>query len=166
MMVQLRIATIICNLPSRNKVKRVPSQRPPKPDKEVAMQLSAHNLIHHEGVLRCVACKASCTYSSSTSWNLINSSCHPAIIHRRTQPIIIPEPIIIGNKVSHVTHKMRSFKGIKFCNDCGFMATKRMKSLTAPCVGIMGRTVHGTKVLEAIQNHNFPPGVTRWPEDS
>ncbi len=164
--VQIRLATIVCNLPTRSKAKRLPTQRVPKPDKEVAIALSAHNFISHKGILSCVACKARTTLNSSTSWNLIRSECLPAIIHRPNQPIIIPEPIVIGKKVSHASHHLRDFRGIKFCNDCGFLATQKMKGLAAPCVGPMGRTAHGTNVLKAIAEHKVPPGVTRWPDDS
>ena len=163
---QLRLATIVCNLPRREKQKQMPPIRPPKPSKEQAIANSKHKLVVKESSVVCEVCLSKCNYNSASVWDFIASNCYPAFAHNPCTPIVINGLVRIGNKISHVSHILYSYRGVKYCSQCGYMAQKLMKSLAKPCHGLAGRSVHGQRILDAINSNTLPPGLDEWPEDN
>ena len=87
--IQLRLATILCNPPSRDKPKKVAKDKLARIALDTAIELSQHSLYSENGVLKCCVCMAQASTSSPIRWIFFNSDCHPAKVHSITQPIIV-----------------------------------------------------------------------------
>ena len=74
-----------------------------------------------------------------------------------------PKPDLPDDSVLTVQCAHSSYKGVKYCAACGFLAQRRMQSLIKPCNGSDARSLHGQRVLDAIAAQELPPGVTHWP---
>ena len=163
-LVQDRLATVILHLPQRKKVKQVHVPKPVPLSKEQAIARSQHCITVEQDTVQCSACLSQCCINSSCFWEFIKSQCNPAKRPSSFSNIGINGPIRVGNRVSHDSHSIYSYRGIKYCSGCGYMAGAVMRELSKACKGVQGRTVHGQRVLDAIAANIFPPGVSEWPE--
>ncbi len=165
-LIQLRIATIVCNLPKRNHKKPVCHSYIPTPGKltkEQAMANSEHLLRTTEMVVQCSECLSTVHLNSPDFCAFLRTPCIPAVRSHACNVSIVGQ-IRIRNQESHPSHDMYSYRGIQYCNKCGYMVKRRMQNLIKPCNGSNHRSVHGQRVLESIAKHELPPGVECWPD--
>ncbi len=121
-LIQLRIATIVCNLPKRNYRKPVCHSYNPtsgKLTKEEAMVNSEHLLRTTEMVVQCSECLPTVRLNSPDFYAFPRTSCVPAVRTRTCNNVSIVGRIRIRNQESHPTHDMYSYRGIQYCNKCG-----------------------------------------------
>ena len=163
--IQNRLATIITHLPNRKRIKSNPVPTPAKESKEQAMAKSEHKLTTSGAVVRCSVCLSQCNFNSTCFWEFIKSKCKPAESPSTFNVISINGQVRVGNISSHISHSMFSYRGIKYCSYCGYMAGSLMRSLKQQCKGVQGRTDHGQRVLDALASGILPPNVTAWPDD-
>ena len=163
-LIQLRLATIVCNLPKRNIKKSIShgyNPTPGKPSKEQAMANSEHLLRTIEMVAQCSECLSMVHLNSPDFYAFLRTPCIPAVRSHACNVSIVGQ-IRIRNQESHPTHDMYSYRGIQYCNKCGYMVKRRMQNLIKPCNGSDRRSVHGQRVLESITRQELPPGVDCW----
>ena len=70
--------------------------------------------------------------------------------------------VVTGKHVLHASHALRVFRGLYYCNRCGYYASKAPTRLKLPCEGF-GRT--GRAVLARIHSGVLPPGLANWPDE-
>ena len=97
-----------------------------------------------------------------------------AAIARSTnmRPLSIPihtavtGPVHVGNKVTHSTHVLMKYRGLIYCNACGYVATGQMRKLATPCDLPRPTNVAGDKVLASIRRADLPKSLAmkEWPE--
>ncbi len=162
--VQHRLATIITHLPKRKQTKSYPVPKPLIDKKEQAMAKSEHNLSTCGVIAKCSKCLSQCNLNSGSFWEFIKSKCTPAHSPSTFNAIAIQGQVRMGDALSHVSHPMFSYRGIKYCGQCGYMAGKLMRSLKLQCKGVQGRTIHGQRVLDSLAANLLPPNVTTWPD--
>ena len=162
--IQNRLATIITHLPNRNRTKDKPLPKPPKASKDQAVAESEHQLSVEKMVVTCSVCLSKCNINSTCFWEFIKSKCSPANKPSQHNVIAINGQVRVFNNISHTSHSMFSYRGIKYCGLCGYMAGEKMRSLKQQCKGIHGRTAHGQRVLDAIAANILPPNVSAWPD--
>ena len=162
-LIQNRLATIITHLPNRKRNKQVHVPKPVSISKESAIARSKHCITVVQNTVQCTKCLSQCSMNSSCFWEFINSACNPARKPSYFNNIAIEGSVRVGNIVSHSTHKMYSYRGIKYCGACGFMAGAVMRALKNECKGVKGRSTHGQRVLDAIASGLLPPNVSEWP---
>ncbi len=162
--IQLRIATIICNLPNRKLTPKLCHDfAPPKPNPLAQAKASTkHDLCVTASVAQCLKCLSKVHINSNKYIAFLKAPCKPAQFTSTHTAKIIGQ-VTIRNKSTHISHNMHDFKGVKFCAACGFIAQRRLQSLIKPCNGSDARTTHGQRALDAIAAHELPPGVTCWP---
>ena len=163
--IQLRIATIVCNLPKRKHVsKQWHDFAPPKVNPITQAEADTeHNISVTTSVAQCSKCLSRVHIKSATYIAFLKAPCKPAQFTDEHTASIIGQ-VTIRNQTTHITHNMHSYKGVTYCAACGFLAQRRMQSLIKPCNGSDARTMHGQRVLDAIAAQQLPPGVTHWPD--
>ncbi len=166
--IQLRLATIVCNLPRRQYKKSINHGRAPVLDrntKDQAMAKSEHSLSTTNMVVQCSECLSKVHFNSPHFHEFMRSPCTPVNVHTNKRICVsIIGQIRIRNQMSHPTHDIYSHRNIQYCNKCGYMVKRRMQNLIKPCNGSDRRSIHGQRVLEAIARHELPPGVNFWPD--
>lgn len=162
--IQLRLATIICNLQYRRKVQDDKSIKVPKPTIEQMLTVSKHFVNLDRGQYRCALCKASVGAKDPTLPDFLLADCLHTKAGNINQPSRIRIPMRIGKGVTHVTHNLYNYKGIIYCQTCGYTASQKLRGLALECTRV--RTAHGKIVIDRISKDKFPPGVDRWPDDA
>ena len=122
-----------------------------------------HNISVTASVAQCSKCLSKVHIKSAAYIAFLKAPCKPAQFTDNHTASIIGQ-VTIRNKTTHITHNMHSYRGVKCCAACGFIAQRRMQSLIKPCNGSDARTIHGQRALDAIAGHQLPPGVTHWPD--
>ncbi len=137
-----------------------------KETKEQAFAKSEHILRTVNMIVQCSRCLSKLRFNYSADlFKFVRSLCNPAIKHDyHSSSMSITGQIRIGNQSSHPSHDMYSYKGIQYCNKCGYMVKRRMQNLIKPCNGSDRCSTHGQRVLESITRHELPPGVEAWPD--
>ncbi len=68
-----------------------------------------------------------------------------------------------GNRVTHHSHKLYSYRKLVYCNTCGGRDCRlgmiKLGSQRQPPEG------YGLASLEALKEGRLPPGLTRWPDE-
>ena len=70
----------------------------------------------------------------------------------------------LGNKPIHHTHDMYIFRGLSYCNRCGYIATNQVRALSDRCVEPRR---NGKNVLKHIREGKVPPStkLAKWPDE-
>ena len=134
-LIQMRLVTIIQNLPSRPK----PIVKPVKVTKytlEHCATLSSHKIVFSKGKMHCTKCLATVLVSNRVARDWLTTSCHPVSTTDllRPQPMGILPTYVIGVNGTH--DMFRFYKdGVlcKFCNRCGSVAGDRLLKLARRC---------------------------------
>ncbi len=162
--VQNRLSTIITHLTQRKRPKHFQAPKPAPITKEQAIARSEHSITVVQNTAQCSQCFSQCSMNSTCFWEFIKSKCNPAKKPSSLSNIAIDGPVRVGKQVSHASHKMYVYRGIKYCGGCGYMAGALMRALTKACKGVQGWTIHGQRVLDALAAGILPPYVSEWPE--
>jgi len=71
---------------------------------------------------------------------------------------------MIGKTSTHPSHKLRLYKGLIFCNNCGnFTQGKFLKNLNQSCEA---EKSHGKAAKKRISEGKLPQGVDQWPSEN
>ena len=131
--IQLRIGTIVCNLPKRQHKKSINHGYAPtqgKETKEQAFAKSEHTLCTVSMIVQCSRCLSKLHFNSPNLFTFVRSPCNPAIKHDcHSDSMSITGQIKIGKQVTRSSHDMYSYRGIQYCNKCGFSVKRRIQTL-------------------------------------
>ena len=70
--------------------------------------------------------------------------------------------IFIGNRVTHISHKLFRYRGLVYCNRCGSRSVHKLYKLGDPCEPATG---YGKTNLDRIRLGLLPYNLNKWPED-
>ena len=161
--IQLRFATIICNLPHRQKAHHLKAVKVLPTSFEVLFNSSAHTLSEDEGVLRCASCKSSIHINSSNVKQFLTSDCINHVPLSKYRPSKVGPPIRIGKQVTHHTHSLYNYRGFIFCNSCGFTGRAKLHKLAAECTH--HKTSYAKELLGKLAKGKLPRWLNKWPDD-
>jgi hypothetical protein len=70
----------------------------------------------------------------------------------------------LSNKAIHHTHDMYIYRGLSYCNRCGYIATNQVRALSDQCVEPRR---NGQNVLKHIREGKVPPSLKlgKWPDE-
>ena len=93
----------------------------------------------------------------------INNACVPRPFFVQNLPIRhrVPRNITFqrGSKVTHPSHRLVVYRGLLYCDRCGYLSVSRTDRLAAPCMSIEEQ-VRGN--LEALRLDALPKHVRSW----
>jgi len=161
--IQLRFATIICNLPHRQKVYNPKVVKVQPTTLEVLYNSSAHTLSEDGALFRCAACKSSININNNKVRQFLSSECKDNVPNSKYRPSKIGLPIRIGKQITHQTHALYNYRGFIFCNSCGFTGQCKLHKLVAECNHT--KTNYAKDLLGRIAEGNLPRWLHAWPDD-
>ena len=104
------------------------------------------------------------------NWKLNFSFCFSVLMPPRPcreylsiddRPIPIPyEEVHLGNKCTHVSHKLMKFRGLVYCGKCGMRGTTQLQKLGSACAP---PTQYGRDSLAKLALGLLPPSLKSWP---
>ena len=78
------------------------------------------------------------------------------------RPIPIPyEDIHMGNRTTHVSHKLMRYRGFVYCSKCGARSQLKLVGLSQACAPSPDPNSHGRRTLRAISEGRLPYGIKR-----
>ena len=163
-LIQKRLATILSNLPHRDKPLRKKPRAAPavvKPDLNHLISESQHNIAVVGPRLRCRDCLSSFHQKDPSCKQWL---CAPCVKPHddREMPVRIIDVFHIGNQVTHVSHELYSFKALVYCKLCGSYArASRLVNLAKECT--KHPTDAGQCVLDSIASGVMPGANFDWP---
>ena len=167
--IQLRIITIIKNLPERKRKETVLSEKELKPTIDEIVENSKHTLVHENGRYNCTVCNSSFKSTDKLFKEWVGSPCTdfhmpPAFNYSHSKPAPINCKFMhVGNQFIHHSHRIHTYKGFVYCGKCGYKkGDNQVRMLAKPC-GPPGSS--GLRNLEAIRLGRLPPGMLEWPDE-
>jgi hypothetical protein len=160
---QRRFIDIIQSLPKRNYSKLSPIINTPPIPLEDYYQTSQHHIKDASNRLTCNNCYN--TISKNLPKQQLIDFCRTSCSHpfERAGPTPIGT-VKIGKTSTHQSHKLRLYKGLIFCNNCGnYTQGKLLKSLNQPCEEVKP---HGKSAKKRISQGNKPYGLNQWPAEN
>lgn len=165
--IQKRLATILLNLPPRQREKEEKSMPVPRMKLDDLLANTSHNVVNLVNRIRCTKCLNSFSLTDPACKAWLQLSCSPAgvsicSLNPTHAPKPLTEPIHIGNQVSQMSHKMASYRGFIYCTQCGSRAGEnQIRNLAKQCAP---PTNTGEYTLKCISDGRLPPGLTAWPD--
>ena len=128
---------------------------------------SPHQRIALDDGYLCSACCQHMPFGSGLK-QLLASECKPqlpvknCLLLSQWRPTKLQSGVVLtlGRHVVHATHSLVCYKGLWFCDCCGYFATHLPRWLVAPCAP---RTITGQSTLRAIHKDQLPQGLPDWP---
>ena len=160
--IQHRLATIIMNLPERQKFTSVRTQLETKQSLDMKILESQHNISRTGDRITCHVCHNSFTSGDPSLQQWLTSTCTAMPITCRPTPID-NSSIHVGNLNIHHSHKLNVHRGLVFCCKCGSRSGNFLKNLAAPCAP---PTDYGKVSIAALMEDRLPPKLTCWPDGS
>ena len=157
-LIQKRLASIVCHLPNRPKVPRVPPVPRPRVSLEDLFHTSSHIFLPADfplshfiqrGRLTCASCRSSCSIKSNRLKEFLTGPCDPlrvqeaAPFHR-----ILGGTISLNGIQSHPSHVLQIVNKHFVCMACGKKNAQRLYHLKEVCKP-RRLTAYGTAVLKA-----------------
>ena len=160
--IQKRLANIIMHLPARehNDIKP-PSNSVAKISIDELLCSTKHSISRSGNRFFCVACKNNFRKDDPGLRPWLSSSCslhNPRDYHK---PIRVTEAIHIGNSTSHHSHSLYNYRGVIYCNKCGYFGVKQFQHLAKQC---QAPKLAGIRFLNCIEKGLMPVGISEWPE--
>ena len=157
--IQLRIVTIIQNLPPRQRKQTISSQKELKPKLDDMIINSHHISVQkNQGRYCCKICSNSFHVKEKPFEDFVNSPCTyfsmSSFYHSRPEPL--PNTCLhVGNQFIHHSHKLHTYKGLVYCCRCGYRkGANQDRRLAKPC---SPAGTNGILNLEAIRKGELPP---------
>ncbi len=156
-LIQRRLASVICHLPSRPKVPRLKPIPRPSVTFDDMFHMSSHTFLpinstfswlSRFGMLSCACCHASCSTKSNRLKAFLTGTCNPVRVQGSTQRFL-SGTISINGAHSHPSHKLQISGSYYVCVACGFKASKRLYNLKDPCLP-QRRSSYGDTMLKAL----------------
>ena len=162
--IQSRLVVIISNLPHRkkfdiDKISLVKEKVVRTPLDEMVIQ-SAHNICNNGKRLKCRDCLNSFRHDDPSCKAWLTAPCVKPLEDTNV-PVPIQDTFHIGNRNTHVSHDIHSFRAFIYCKKCGSYAGKKLVYLANQC---QPPTTAGQRVLDSISAKELPPGVDHWPD--
>lgn len=126
------------------------------------MDISQHSVQQFGDRYVCLLCQRASHKAAKNAAAFFASKCteQTSFYYSHVRKII--GSVQIGAAKTHPSHNLSSYRGLVFCNKCGFYATKVIKGLAIRCTNTP--TAHGNNTLEKPKADRFPPGIHEWPE--
>ena len=161
--IQKRLATIGMYLPERRKKPEAVAERVLPKKRDQLLSETSHSIVMKNDRYYCAVCKNSFRIKDPSMKHWLALQCKaPSESLDTHKPVKLNASIHIGNRVTHSSHYLCSFRGVVYCNTCGARAgSNQIRHLGTQCEP---PTAGGLIVLRAIANGQMPPGVTEWPE--
>jgi hypothetical protein len=161
--IQHRLATIIMNLPSREKSK--PVQKSPIERIAISTMLETTSHVIHvdedAGRAKCARCHSSFKLKDPNLRAWLNCKCE-CIGTPADRPTKVPlGELHVGNQRAHSSHNLYRFRGLSYCFRCGMRGVTKFHKLAHPC---QPPTDFGNATRRALQEGNLPPKLYSWPE--
>jgi len=161
---QRRFIDIMQSLPKRNYFSKLSPiiNLPPVPLEDY-FQTSQHHIKDACNRLTCKYCYN--TISKDLPKQQLIDFCKTTCTHpfERAGPTPIGT-LKIGKTSTHQSHKLRIYKGLIFCKNCGsYTQGQLLKALSQPCEE--GRA-HGKSAKKRIYEGNKPYGLKQWPAEN
>ena len=169
--IQLRVATIMCNLPHRPRLQLPKPPAPPQVSWEDLMSVTMHQIRHDtsNNRLTCLTCFGATPHRSAGARAWLTAACVVPV--RSMAPVRVLLPLVVGHQCTHDSHKLYNMRGVIFCMLCGNTAGKTIKELAKPCPNINGgaRKPHGQTIVRQLSEGRLPVHVRRtygdWPDE-
>ena len=173
--IQARAVIILSHvMQGRARVAAAPKQ--PRPQLQTlaasAMQ-SQHCVTALAGILQCTRCLQRSPARAKGIREWLRTSCCPdrsmlrSITVGTTKPAALsPGTVVhVGKRELHTSHSLHVFRGLYFCQMCGYTASLKAQNLVKPCSG-PGPEAEGIKRAIRIRQGKLPSGLTQWPNDA
>ena len=136
----------------------------------VAVLGSQHKFTLFSGSARCYICFETAPRMRSHLLDWLASPCKVdvslanAFFSGRQRPAKLPlhRPIPVGRQVAHESHSLCVFRGLVYCNSCGYYAHKKMQHLAEPCSVSPEDKAAVLRVLN-FRRGKLPSGMADWP---
>ena len=171
-LIQARAVSILIHLAEGNKGR-------PKTDSKKVKALAAispgglalaskHSLVMVAGSWHCSKCLRHMYQGSPELFAWFASDCDPGegeSVSRRVgllRPSSLPEGVDVyaGRHQLHQSHALAVFRGLYYCQHCGYYASSAPKRLKLPCVGFSSQ---GRATIARIRGGLLPSGLSCWP---
>ena len=161
--IQKRLTTIAMYLPERTKSEVAPKPSPvPRVNRDVLLLNTTHSITICNDRYTCTVCKSSFKYTDPSCKHWLSVQCSIPLVQDAIHiPICFPNQVHLGNRISHVSHSLCSYRGLIYCKTCGSRTgNNQLRNLGAQCEP---PGTAGAKLLRAINAGKMPHGVIVWP---
>ncbi len=140
-LIQKRLAAIICHLPERPKVPKLPKVRQRRVTLDDLFATTSHVLLPANstlgwfsrfGSLSCASCHGSCSIKSAGFRAFLAGSCILLKIQEERRRIL-GGAISMNGAVSHPSHALKIVDKYYACEHCGFKASNKLQNLKYVC---------------------------------
>jgi hypothetical protein len=159
--IQWRLVAIMQNLPLRLKHKTVRTPAEEKTTLEQKCSDSSHAIVKNGDRVTCTACLDSFRIRDPAFEPWLAGLCTPSPNTNRPSHFPTNKILHVGNRYTHLSHKLDTHRGLVYCARCGCRATNQVRLMGKRC-SPPGR--NGKATLKAILSDRLPPGMTEWPE--
>ena len=128
----------------------------PVPSTNTLVDHSAHMIVVSNGTAHCACCRQSYDMKHIGVRDWIQGVCLPILDDDTVTPAQVPPWQVkkVGKLASHVSHQLFTFKGLLFCNKCGYCAATFTRKLHDECVGFA--LLYGSRNLKSLWNGVIP----------
>ena len=160
--IQYRLATILVQLPHRTKAAVEPAHPVNIPPLDDILAETRHVLYRRADKICCAGCSNQFSAKDPNLRAWLATYCSSAGSDR-DRPIPLPfEEVHIGNRFTHISHRLNRYRGLVYCRKCGCRAGKsRLGKLCEPC---LPPTEYGQASILALLQGKLPPGLDKWPD--
>jgi hypothetical protein len=159
--IQLRLVAIMQNLPVRLKHKTVRTPAEEKTTLEQKCRDSSHAAVKNGDRVMCTTCLDSFRIRDPAFEPWLAGLCTPSPNTNRPSHFPTNKVLHVGNRYTHLSHRLDTHRGLVYCRKCGCRATNQVRLMGKRC-SPPGR--NGKATLKAILSDRLPPGMTEWPE--
>ena len=137
-----------------------------------AAMASQHKFLLHTSSLQCYVCFKHAPADKELALQWLATPCRPdpmlkyLTFNGTRRPTRVPagQVIRINQREIHDSHRVMIFKGLYFCNQCGYYGSRHLQKLAAPCLGMKDARTRN-RVLKLLQG-KLPSGLEAFPNDS
>ena len=137
-----------------------------------AMQ-SQHSVTALAGTLQCTRCLQRSPVRAKGIREWLRTPCCPDINMLRSITVGTTKPkalapgtvVHVGKRELHTSHSLHVFRGLYFCQLCGYNASSKAQNLVKACDG-PGPESKGIKRAIRIKQGKLPSGLRQWPNDA
>ena len=172
---QARLASILEDVIKASPIRGVDRLEIPRPLPTSFFAVrSEHSIILSSGSASCARCHLGVNGLPSLLKAWMSTSCPSPLTQvlgantlTRPRPLSNASPTWLGGFVLHPSHRLYSYRGLVFCNVCGFVASKVPKKLKLPCGQDLPQcpTLQGASNLDRLWKGLLPHCSPGWPAD-
>ena len=155
-------------LPAREKKRKLPVDRIPRPKLGDLLSETGHDVVVAGSRYTCSRCRNSFHIADPSLKIWLQSQCIPVLLDSacRPTPLARADTFHIGNNTTHASHKLFSYRGLVYCNQCGARSgANQIRKLSKPCVPA-GPNSSGRVTIDRINAGKKPFGLASWADES